>query len=353
MGWTRKEFAIASLMTVILLVVALGALEIILAILRPGPNQRDTLLGWKLRENIHREFPQRTFGGKPYLARLDTNAQGLRIFGDDEAAVRILVLGDSFTADPTASDNRMWFASMAERLAARTGKPLRDFYVLAGGGGGWGTYQNLLLSRKLSRTVKPDLFVLEFCSNDFQNNLLEWEREGVVRAQYMRRPFASLYDDRPKYAEGLLAKIYRSFLGESRLFNRIDGAIGTFQLKQYGGYTKPLPPGTMARYERESVALTRKLLVQLRGAYRGIPAIMVNCDGNQSGPNRQWQALAKDAGFIPLAAPSDFLFSLTPDQRNDLINSDGSHLSEEGNQRYGAIVGDGIADLDLPVLRRR
>ena len=84
--------------------------------------------------DFHRQFVQTTLGGRKYLVSYATNGSGLRIFGtNDRAPVRILVLGDSFTAEQYASNDRMWYAKMTERLAERTHRPLRDFYVLAGG----------------------------------------------------------------------------------------------------------------------------------------------------------------------------------------------------------------------------
>ena len=354
MNWTRKELKISAVITLVLLFIALVGLEIALAIFRPSPNQRDELLGWRLRSDFHRTYPMKTLGGKPYLARIDTNSAGFRVFGTNEKApIRILVLGDSVTVDPNASDNRMWYARMTQRLAERTGRPVQDFYVLAGGGGGWSTYQNLLLSERLARKIKPDLFVLEFSANNFQNNLYELERGSVVRAQFMRRPFASLNSEGPKYESGLVAKFYRSIFGESRVFNRIDSVIGTFQTRWYGGRGRALPPEIQSRYERESLALTRQLLTRLRNQYRGIPAVMVNANETESRSNMEWKSLAREAGFIPLAGPSRFISSMTPDQRKDLLSMDGSHPSDEGNQRYGSIAGDELADLDLPVMRKQ
>ena len=355
MGWTKKELWLAFLVTLTFLFIGMVALEIGLAILRPSPVQPDRLLGWRLKENFQRQFPQSTLGGKNYLASFRTNESGLRTFGGSgRAPVTVLVLGDSFTADPYASNDRMWYASMTERLAKRTQRPSRDFQVLAGGAGGWGTYQNFLLAQSLSRTAKPDLFVLQFCSNDFQNNSYEWESQGVARGQYMRRPFASIGTQLPMYASGIAGAIYRSWLGQSRLLNKIDGLVGGMQLKSQGGYIRPLPPDVAAAYERNSLALTKMLLVKLRRTFEGTPAaVMVNCDGNETGPNRFWKSLAREAGFIPVSAPSDFLRSLNPSQRADYLHADGSHLSEDGNQAYGAVAGDAIASLNLTPLHRK
>ncbi|HEY0281444.1 MAG TPA: hypothetical protein VGC27_02340, partial [Rhizomicrobium sp.] len=159
--------------------------------------------------------------------------------------------------------------------------------------------------------------------------------------------------ERPKYAPGVMAAIYRSFVGQSRLFNRIDGLIGGIQFKMYGGYDRPLSAEATKTYERDSIALTRMLLTKLREKYRDAPAVMVNCDGNESGPNKQWKALARDAGFIPLSGPSDFLLSVKPGDRRDIFHADGAHLSEEGNRLYGTIAGDEIVSLRLAALNRR
>jgi hypothetical protein len=346
MGWTKKEVGIVFCLSLaLLLVVWLGA-EMAMAVLRPAPIRRDALLGWTLKQNYHRDFTQRTMGGKEYSVSFATNDQALRVFGSAKAPIKILVLGDSFTADPYASNDRMWYVAMIKSLAPRLHRPESDFTLMGAGGGGWGTYQNLLLSEDLATRIKPDLFVLQFCSNDFQNNSYEWESKGVVRGQFMRRPFFDAQTGRPKYATGLMAEIYRSFAGELRLFNRIDSFIGKMQFQRYGGYTQPLPPEIINVYERDSIRVTQRLLTRLRGLYKA-PAVMVNCDGEATGPNRHWKDIARGAGFIPLGGPSDFLRSVRPEARKGIFNSDGSHLSEEGNRIYGVIAGDAIAALGL------
>jgi lysophospholipase L1-like esterase len=346
MGWTKKEVGIVFSLSLALLLLVWLVAEVGLALLRPAPVQRDALLGWKLKANYHREFVQKTLGATDYPVSFATNDQALRVFGSATAPLKILVLGDSFTVDPYASDDRMWYVAMVKSLASHLDRPESDFYVMGGGAGGWGTYQNLLLSQELAPRLKPDLFVLQFCSNDFQNNSYDWESKGVARGQFMRRPFFVTDPAHPGYAHGLLARIYRSVLGESRLLNRVDGMIGSMQVRRYGGYTQPLPLQVIAGYERDSIALTQTLLARLRGTYKA-PAVMVNCDGREVGPNRHWKEIARKAGFIPLGAPSDFLRSVKPQARKDVFNADGSHLSEEGNGLYGAIAGDEIASLRL------
>lgn len=183
------------------------------AFLRPSIYENVEPLGWRLRSRVRRVFSQSTLGGKEYEVAFSTNVHGVRTFGmNDHAPVRILVLGDSFTAEPFASDDRMWYSKMAERLSVLAERPLDDFYVIAGGAGGYGTYQQVLLSEALVDKVDPTVFILQFCVNDFVNNHLEWESESLVRNQYLRRPFVSIRSDAPRHQSGVLARLYRSGL---------------------------------------------------------------------------------------------------------------------------------------------
>ena len=250
-------------------------------------------------------------------------------------------MGDSFSVDPYASNNRMWYAKMAERLSQRLRKPLTDFYVMAGGGGGWGTYQQFLLSEQLKSKIRPDLFVLQFCSNDFENNYYEWERNSIVRAQFLQRPFINTEGTGPKYAPGLIAGFYRSYLGQSRVLNRLDTEITRIQFQYFGGYMRPLQPNILEAYQKESISLTTRLLSKLRRQYKDIPAVMVNCDGSTSGINSVWKNMARTAGFVPISAPSDALYAIKlQNTRLEAFISDGSHFSEMGNQIFGRLLAD-------------
>lgn len=312
--------------------------------LKPSIYQNDRVLGWELRPNLQRTFVQHDQNGREYSVDFSTNDQGLRTFGSDiHAPNRILVLGDSFTGEPTASNDKMWFAEMARALANQTGTPLNAFYIWAGGSGGYGTYQNLLLAKRLRSTITPTLVVLQFCANDFTNNHFEWESLGIVRNQSMRRPFANSANlNIPVYDESILGKAFRSMLGESKVFNTIDSIVQKYQFKTYGGYSRPMTNLTLMRLEQESVALTSQILEELRAQFPNIPAIMINCDGDSTGINGQWTEIATKAGFIPLSAPSDFLHSAKQLQKKEVFNQDGAHLSEEGNLIFGQILADAL-----------
>jgi len=321
--------------------------EIALSYARPPFYELDGLLGWRLRSNLNISTTQKTLDGQEYKVLFQTNADGLRTFGHSSTApIQILVLGDSFTADATASNDQMWYSVLVKELSVLSDRPLEDFYVLAGGGGGYGTYQNVLLSERLSNKVNPTVFIHQFCNNDFVNAHYEWESEGNGRTQYMLRPYAGIGDDAPQYRPGLIAYAYRSVLGRSRIFNKIEDLIQTLQYRWYGDYSQQIAPEIQSRYEKESVALTRHLLTRLRSKYAKIPALMVNCSGEQTGPNKLWSTLANEAGFISITLPSDVMDAAKTRGEKDIFRIDGAHFSEKGNRLYGAALAKALLSDD-------
>lgn len=335
-GWF---FAIAMSFVAIIIIIDIGYY-----FLKPSIYKNSHELGWELRPNLERTFSQHSLGGDEYSVYFQTNSDGLRTFGiNTNAPNRILVLGDSFTGEPTASNDKMWFAEMVRTLAKQTNTPVDQFYVWAAGAGGYGTYQNLLLTKRLLSKIKPTFVVLQFCTNDFTNNHFEWESLGIVRNQSMRRPYANPTNLKiPVYDESFLGKAFRSTLGESKVFNTIDSVIQKYEFKTYGGYSRPMTNLTLMRLEKESVLLTSQILAALKTQFLDVPAVMVNCDGDTAGINGQWTDIATKAGFTPISEPSDFLLNAKHQHNKAVFNQDGAHLSEQGNLRFGEILADAM-----------
>jgi lysophospholipase L1-like esterase len=351
MTWTWRKGITAVIGLFFLTVIAWALIEIALFHVRPPMHINDELLGWKLNSNVNRVIGSQRLDGSAYNVAYQTNSEGLRTVGDDKnARVKILVLGDSFTVGPYASNDEMWYSKMVERLAAVTKTPLADYYVVAGGGGGYGTYQELLVAETLAKEMRPTLLILQFCSNDFASNHRNWEGSAIVRSQSMRRPYWDPESQKASYQAGCLPVVYRSFLGQSRLLNAIDGLIQGIQFKMYGGYGRPLPKTLEDRYEAESVSITRYLLKAIRHRFAGVPAVMVNCDGDPSGLNGLWLSLAEEGGYVPVAAPSDFLNAARAQAFKDEYHADGGHLSDRGNRVYGERLADALLSLKIPAL---
>lgn len=238
----------------------------------------DQTLGWTAKISFSKDLIQKSALGEQYSAHYESNTLGLRTYGQHtKNATKFLVIGDSFTMEPYAGNNQMWYSAMADSLEASGFLENQGIHISAGGGGGWGTLQELLLLKQVLNDVNPDIFILQFCSNDFINNHFEWEQGNITRSQKYRRPYQSL-DGSIKYSDSFLAPLWRNpILGQSKIFNQLDILIQIIQTKIYNGYGPKLATITQDQFEKESLKITETLLTEMREQLNGIPAYMINC----------------------------------------------------------------------------
>jgi lysophospholipase L1-like esterase len=123
-------------------------------------------------------------GPRPFPIEFETpvriNSDGLRgpeLGPKRPDDYRVLVLGDSVVAGFEVPYAETFTALMEERLQRRLGVPVR---VVNAGVRGYGTDQELLYYSERGRALEPDLVLLVFSTNDFDNN---------VTLHRMRRPF--------------------------------------------------------------------------------------------------------------------------------------------------------------------
>lgn len=98
--------------------------------------------------------------------------------------------------------------------------------------------------------------------------------------------------------------------------------------------SKKIDDKTQKKYEEESVEITQMLLLELSKQFMNIPKIMVNCSIENSGPNSNWEAMAKKANFIPIAYPAEAI-KIGLQHGEDLLNLDGAHWNSQGNMLFG------------------
>ena len=159
------------------------------------------------------------YKGNLYNAEFKTNELSLRYNENllNYNDLDILVIGDSFTADPYSSNELMWYSILAKELSSHFDIKIK---VLAGGGGGYSNTQELILTNKLKKVLNPKIFILQFCTNDWGSNLYEIEKESSYN-QFIYRPFISK-DGKFYFHQSIMGKILRNkFLAESKIINRI------------------------------------------------------------------------------------------------------------------------------------
>lgn len=131
----------------------------------------DERLGWSLEPGARGSY----VGPRPFPIEFDTtveiNSFGVRgpEFGPRQPGeLRVLVLGDSVVAGLEVEQPETFVARLEQELRGRLARPLA---VVNAGVRGYGTDQSLLWYRERGVALAPDVVVLVFSTNDFDDNL--------------------------------------------------------------------------------------------------------------------------------------------------------------------------------------
>ena len=131
---------------------------------------------------ISMESVSRAYCPLKYVVKMDDAElgwKGTEVMGDPEAKkTKIFFVGDSFTADYLYG--KMYFDIIKQNL---------DIEVFAYGGFGYSTMQEYLVINRYIDKIRPDLVVLQVCSNDFINNSWDMERKSYIHNNYNMRPY--------------------------------------------------------------------------------------------------------------------------------------------------------------------
>lgn len=222
-----RNYLVISVLLLLSILAPLFTLEYLFRFIRvfnrkPPYYMSDPQLGWKpIPGIILHDYPGESEDHTSYTIDFTTDQYGMR-YGPSDWSVKpstssrsILVLGDSFTGDAYASDNQTWFSWLNKDL----GLP-----VYAYGLGGAGTYQELLSAKMLAPIIKPQIVILQTCSNDIDNNNPMKIFSNPVPNQEFRRPYRDV-DGKTFYASGIIASIYRFAIGNSQLFAYVDNQL--------------------------------------------------------------------------------------------------------------------------------
>lgn len=340
MNWIKIIF-INVLVFISICVVIISSLEIYATLARPKISEFDNQLGWRLKKGLNRTFSEKRASGDSYEVNFITNELGLRAHIKEPSDLTLLVLGDSFTASPYASNDQMWYSIFTKLLERKIKK---EISIIAGGQGGWGTYQNLLLAKNLLKKVDPDIFILQFCSNDYANNLYEWESTSSVYHQYLNRPYAEFKNNEviSFRANGVKATLYRTFVNNSRVLSKTSSLLENYFSANPDIYNPKISEKKLNEYISKSLKITSILLKNISEVIGDRPKFMVNCfENNHLSLRGKWKQLAHEAGFLILEQPSLFVEKIQRKDEPNLfhyLNQDGGHLSDTGNGLFGEIL---------------
>lgn len=298
----------------------------------------DSALGWRPKPDFTKQIRVSDQSGDPYFADYSTNEFGFRTFGDlKNRKKRILFVGDSWTGDPNTSDEEAYFGLVKTTL------PVEVFAI---GGGGYGTLQELMLVQEFAATIKPDIFVLQYCDNDIVNNSFFLEGPSITRSQKNFRPY--WIDDKIEYrlsADSPYVFLQRNF----RLFRTLDALLSTAQYQAYGSYYPPpyqaydgLAPAQSTEQQAEitrqkaaAVATTRFLFSEMKRALPPTTKLVTFAASSDDAEElRIWQELAEQTGFVAYPTVSERVEQAEANGDSVRVR-DGAHWNRLGNRIAG------------------
>ena len=140
--------------------------------------RHDPVLGWRLRPSFSLDRRE-----EHYRSHETSNSLGFRTperpFAKPDGVRRIVLLGDSHGEAYTVDDDK----TMARLLERDIGPGIE---VISLGVGGYSTDQELLSYLEVGRRFRPDLVLLQFCSNDVAFNVAThyWRGRKPVFVRY-------------------------------------------------------------------------------------------------------------------------------------------------------------------------
>jgi lysophospholipase L1-like esterase len=189
-AWKVVVFYITGFSALILLIALVGELSVRAFVSLRNTSYpthttvSDPYLGSRAIANFQWNGTITDAGGKEYELHLSTESRGFRLFGDTSTTrKKVFFIGDSFTQAIESSDKKTYFSLLADSL---------DFEAFAYGCRGYSTLQEWMLLEKYLPLIRPDVVVLQFCSNDFLNNHYELERHSLLNNNRRKRPYLNL-----------------------------------------------------------------------------------------------------------------------------------------------------------------
>ena len=301
----------------------------------------DRNLGWILKSNINLKLEDKTSENRKYTINYKTSkVEGFREYGltDVDRTKKILVIGDSFTNAQFASNESMFYSKIEKIFKERN--LYHEWFV--GGAGGYGSLQQYILLKKHLKDIDPSMVILQFCSNDFENNSFNLESKTILRSQKLRRPY--LINNVITKDNSFVAKIYRILSNYSYVFNVSDMIISNMEYRKYGGYFKE----NVTKLDiQESIQVTKEILYKFKNLLKPDTKVYsINCSIDNKEKKIAWLDITKNLGIIALPQPNEKL-KIAEINGLDIWQRDRGHLNNLGNQIYGeAIAVEILKDLN-------
>lgn len=221
----------------------------------------DNKLGWKAKENYHFKKTVRIRDGLSHKVNGKTDKWGFRSFGNLKQPAnkcRVMIVGDSFTHALEVSDNQTYYSFLAKGL------PMEIF---AYGTIAYGNLQEFMIIDEYIDHLKPDILIVQLCTNDFINNSYELEYCSIINNQRLRRPYLSDSGEIYYTTPACMPEVRNWFVIHSRLFSFVFHNLDLLQARIMGYKSIEIAiesrQGDLSEYQR-SVVVTKTILQKIR-----------------------------------------------------------------------------------------
>lgn len=230
------------------------------------PNAREytELLGWQTSANQVFSQNHPVFGAVNY----STGKHGFRNFGDiNTEKLKVMVLGDSYTQAGQVSDGETYYQYLMNHSDS--------IELFAYGCGGYGSLQEYMIVDTYIDSIKPDLILWQFCSNDIINNSHTLESQSFMNNNLMTRPY--LIDGEikmlfPKRDQGFTGYLVQS----SYLLRLINTRVNLMRAKSDDSIEKHLTDDHPLMVESKNT--TKEIFEKLKTRIGNTPVITFSVD---------------------------------------------------------------------------
>jgi lysophospholipase L1-like esterase len=297
--------------------------------------ENDKLLGWTIKPKMDIIFNQETFKRTKYIVNYKSSSErDFREFGNlNSNSKKILVLGDSYTGGPYASNEKMYY-NVIKNIFKKNDIKLEWFVM---GTGGYGTVQHYLLLEKYFKIIRPEIILHQFCTNDFFDNSINIGKLSTSPNQYYRRPY--FINGKITKVNTSYAKIYRFLYNYSFIFKKLDQIYNYKQFRLHGRFLKEIPN----EFILKSVNNTQVLFSRIRELVgEDTLYFSTNCaDDTYNYLSDKWENIINNINGFAIVKPGKKLIELK-NAGYDVYHEDGGHINEVGNKIYGEITAEEI-----------
>ena len=289
----------------VLSVILLISADILLKIFMP-PFYRVKKYGWDLPENttcrrIVEDSPGRT---RRITIRYFNN--GFKRWADpDTKKTKIFILGDSFTEMIWVSTGEEWYSYLQKEFTNS------EFFVY--GVRGFGSLQEFMALSDYIGIIKPDIIILQFCSNDLCDNLYVLDLKSYPFNNHGVRPYLengnivyrltvpfSWLRER-SFTADLLLYVYDGIMRKTSARTFLPDTKRKKFLLEYGTKDKEIK-----RLQEEAFIVTQKIMNMIKRKAGKIPVYFLDLS---SPDDLRGRYSCEGAGFIYIPGISGYLAS--------------------------------------------